>query len=36
MAYELIIKRTPIVPDMIINHIAGREQSNQPLQIHTA
>ena len=31
-----VFKRTPIVPDMIINHIAGREQSNQPLQIHTA
>jgi CO/xanthine dehydrogenase Mo-binding subunit len=31
-----IFKRTPIVPDMIVNHVAGREQSNRTLQIHTA
>ena len=28
--------RTPIVPDMIINHSAGQSQSNRVLQIHTA
>jgi len=27
--------RTPIVPDMIINAIAGREQSHKPLQVYT-
>ena len=31
-----IFKRTPIVPDMIVNHVSGQEQSNRPLQIHTA
>jgi xanthine dehydrogenase molybdenum-binding subunit len=31
-----VFKRTPIVPDMIVNHIAGREPSNGVLQIHTA
>ncbi|MBH97107.1 MAG: aldehyde oxidase [Rhodospirillaceae bacterium] len=31
-----LFKRTPIVPDMIINHTAGREPSNGVLQIHTA
>ena len=28
--------RTPIVPDMIINHSVGQSQSNRVLQIHTA
>jgi len=28
--------RIPIVPDMIVNHVAGQEQSHRPLQIHTA
>ena len=31
-----IFNRIPIVPDMIVNHTAGREQSHRPLQIHTA
>ena len=31
-----IFKRTPIVPDMIVNHTAGREPSNGVLHIHTA
>ena len=31
-----IFNRIPIVPDMIVNHVSGREQSNRPLQIHTA
>ena len=31
-----IFKRTPIVPDMIVNHSAGRGQSHGVLQIHTA
>ena len=31
-----IFNRTPVVPDMIVNHVAGRDQSNKPLQIHTA
>jgi xanthine dehydrogenase molybdenum-binding subunit len=31
-----LFHRTPVVPDMIVNHVAGREQSHQPLQIHTA
>jgi len=29
-------KRIPIVPDMIVNHVAGRTSSNGALQIHTA
>jgi CO/xanthine dehydrogenase Mo-binding subunit len=28
-------KRSPITPDMIVNAVAGREQSHQPLQINT-
>ena len=28
-------KRNPVTPDMIVNAVAGREQSHQPLQIHT-
>ena len=31
-----IFKRTPVVPDMIVNHVSGREPSHRPLQIHTA
>jgi len=31
-----VFNRTPVVPDMIVNHLAGREQSSRPLQIHTA
>jgi len=31
-----IFNRTPVVPDMIVNAVAGREQSHRPLQIHTA
>ena len=27
--------RTPIMPDMIINALAGKEQSHKPLQLHT-
>jgi len=26
--------RTPIVPDMILNHLAGRAQSHGPLQVN--
>jgi CO/xanthine dehydrogenase Mo-binding subunit len=32
----VVFNRTPVVPDMIINYVAGREQSSRPLQIHTA
>jgi CO/xanthine dehydrogenase Mo-binding subunit len=28
--------RTPIVPDMIVNQLAGRPQSHEPLQVNTA
>ena len=28
--------RTPVVPDMIINAVAGRPQSHKPLQVNTA
>ena len=31
-----VFNRTPVVPDMIVNYAAGREQSSRPLQIHTA
>jgi xanthine dehydrogenase molybdenum-binding subunit len=31
-----IFNRTPVVPDMIVNHVAGREQSHKPLQTFTA
>ena len=31
-----VFNRSPVVPDMIVNHVAGREQSSRPLQIHTA
>ena len=31
-----LFHRTPVVPDMIINYVAGREQSSRPLQIRTA
>jgi len=31
-----LFNRTPVVPDMIVNAVAGREQSHRPLQIHTA
>jgi CO/xanthine dehydrogenase Mo-binding subunit len=30
-----LLNRTPIVPDMIINAVAGRPQSYKPLQQHT-
>jgi CO/xanthine dehydrogenase Mo-binding subunit len=28
--------RTPVMPDMIVNAVAGRPQSHQPLQVNTA
>jgi CO/xanthine dehydrogenase Mo-binding subunit len=28
--------RAPIVPDMIVNALAGRPQSHEPLQVNTA
>ncbi len=31
-----VFNRTPVVPDMIINAVAGREQSHKPLQVLTA
>ena len=31
-----VFNRVPVVPDMIVNHVAGREQSTPPLKIHTA
>ena len=31
-----LFNRTPVVPDMIINHVAGQRQSYRALQIHTA
>jgi CO/xanthine dehydrogenase Mo-binding subunit len=31
-----IFNRTPVTPDMIVNHFAGREQSHKPLQQFTA
>ena len=31
-----VFNRTPVVPDMIVNHMAGRDQSSRPLQLHTA
>jgi xanthine dehydrogenase molybdenum-binding subunit len=31
-----LFNRTPVVPDMIVNHVAGRPPSNRPLQTHTA
>ena len=31
-----LFNRSPIVPDMIVNHVAGQAQSNKPLEIHTA
>lgn len=30
-----VFNRTPIMPDMIINALAGKEQSFKPLQLHT-
>ncbi|MGI9260106.1 MAG: xanthine dehydrogenase family protein molybdopterin-binding subunit [Gammaproteobacteria bacterium] len=31
-----VFNRTPVVPDMIVNYVAGRDQSSRPLQLHTA
>jgi CO/xanthine dehydrogenase Mo-binding subunit len=31
-----VFNRTPVVPDMIVNAVAGLEQSHGPLQLHTA
>jgi len=31
-----VFNRVPVVPDMIVNYVAGRDQSTQPLKIHTA
>jgi CO/xanthine dehydrogenase Mo-binding subunit len=31
-----VFNRTPVVPDMILNAVAGRQQSHKPLQVHTA
>jgi xanthine dehydrogenase molybdenum-binding subunit len=31
-----VFNRVPVVPDMIVNHVAGRAQSTPPLKIHTA
>ena len=31
-----LFNRSPIVPDMIVNYVAGQAQSNKPLEIHTA
>ncbi len=31
-----VFNRVPVVPDMIVNAVAGREQSHDPLQLHTA
>jgi len=31
-----VFNRVPVVPDMIVNHVAGRPQSTAPLKIHTA
>jgi CO/xanthine dehydrogenase Mo-binding subunit len=31
-----VFNRVPVVPDMIVNHTAGRPQSTAPLKIHTA
>jgi len=31
-----VFNRVPVVPDMIVNYVAGREQSTPPLKIHTA
>ena len=31
-----VFNRVPVVPDMVINAVAGREQSYSPLQLHTA
>jgi CO/xanthine dehydrogenase Mo-binding subunit len=31
-----VFNRVPIVPDMIVNHVAGRAQSTPPLKLHTA
>ncbi len=29
-----VFNRTPVVPDMILNHLAGRPQSHGPLQVN--
>jgi CO/xanthine dehydrogenase Mo-binding subunit len=31
-----VFNRVPVVPDMIVNYVAGREQSTPPLKLHTA
>ena len=31
-----VFNRVPVVPDMVINAVAGREQSYSPLQLYTA
>ncbi len=30
-----VFNRTPVLPDMIVNHLAGRPQSRKPLSINT-
>ena len=31
-----LFNRVPVVPDIIVNHVAGRAQSHGPLDVHTA
>ena len=31
-----LFNRSPVVPDMIVNYVAGQQQSNKPLEVHTA
>mgnify|MGYP001486031643 CR=1 FL=1 len=31
-----LFNRSPVVPDMIVNHVSGRPQSHGPLDVHTA
>lgn len=31
-----LFNRVPVVPDMIVNHVAGRPQSHGPLDVQTA
>jgi len=30
-----VFNRTPVLPDMIVNHFAGRAQPRKPLSINT-
>src|SRR5690606_33914570 len=30
-----VFNRTPVKPDMILNHLAGRPQAHKPLQVNT-